>query len=61
MTTQPETTVDGAEALPTGKLDRQFALTARGTTVRTEVLAGVTTFLTMAASREESSMLAMNS
>jgi AGZA family xanthine/uracil permease-like MFS transporter len=31
-----------------GKLDRYFTLTARGTTVRTEVLAGVTTFLTMA-------------
>src|SRR6185436_19764656 len=29
-------------------LDRRFALTAHGTTVRTEVLAGVTTFLTMA-------------
>jgi AGZA family xanthine/uracil permease-like MFS transporter len=32
----------------TGFLDRRFALTANGTTVRTEVLAGVTTFLTMA-------------
>lgn len=31
-----------------GKLDRYFELTGRGTTVRTEVLAGVTTFLTMA-------------
>ncbi len=29
-------------------LDRLFGLTARGTTVRTEVMAGVTTFLTMA-------------
>ena len=29
-------------------LDRQFELTARGTTVRTEILAGLTTFLTMA-------------
>ncbi len=29
-------------------LERRFALTANGTTVRTEVLAGVTTFLTMA-------------
>ncbi|WP_070156160.1 NCS2 family permease [Sphingobium phenoxybenzoativorans] len=29
-------------------LDRRFALVERGTTVRTEVLAGVTTFLTMA-------------
>ncbi|MCW3837397.1 NCS2 family permease [Sphingomonas canadensis] len=31
-----------------GALDRRFELTARGTTLRTEVLAGVTTFLTMA-------------
>jgi AGZA family xanthine/uracil permease-like MFS transporter len=29
-------------------LERRFALTAHGTTVRTEVLAGLTTFLTMA-------------
>src|SRR5215208_78828 len=29
-------------------LERRFALAAHGTTVRTEVLAGVTTFLTMA-------------
>jgi AGZA family xanthine/uracil permease-like MFS transporter len=29
-------------------LERRFALTANGTTVRTEILAGVTTFLTMA-------------
>ena len=29
-------------------LERQFALTANGTTIRTEVLAGLTTFLTMA-------------
>ena len=29
-------------------LDRLFHLTANGTTVRTEILAGVTTFLTMA-------------
>jgi len=33
---------------PTGALERRFALAERGTTVRTEVLAGVTTFLTMA-------------
>src|SRR5215210_6344630 len=32
----------------TSLLDRRFALTAHGTTVRTEVLAGITTFLTMA-------------
>jgi adenine/guanine/hypoxanthine permease len=31
-----------------GRLDRTFALTERGTTARTEVLAGITTFLTMA-------------
>ena len=31
-----------------GSLDNRFGLTAHGTTVRTEVLAGVTTFLTMA-------------
>ena len=29
-------------------LDRHFSLTANRTTVRTEVIAGVTTFLTMA-------------
>ena len=29
-------------------LERRFALSSNGTTVRTEVLAGVTTFLTMA-------------
>lgn len=32
----------------TRSLDRRFALAERGTTVRTEVLAGITTFLTMA-------------
>src|SRR5439155_20653384 len=31
-----------------GGLEKWFALTANGTTVRTELLAGVTTFLTMA-------------
>ena len=29
-------------------LDRRFALASHGTTVRTEILAGITTFLTMA-------------
>lgn len=29
-------------------LDKQFGLTANGTSVRTEVIAGITTFLTMA-------------
>jgi AGZA family xanthine/uracil permease-like MFS transporter len=33
---------------PASGLDRFFGLSARGTTVRTEVLAGVTTFVTMA-------------
>ena len=33
---------------PSGMLDSYFALTERGTNIRTEVLAGVTTFLTMA-------------
>ena len=37
-----------AEAVPTTALDRRFELSARGTDVRTEVLAGATTFLTMA-------------
>ncbi|WP_404713325.1 NCS2 family permease [Sphingomonas sp. MMS24-J13] len=36
------------EPASAGALDRRFALSARGTTARTEVLAGVTTFLTMA-------------
>lgn len=36
------------EPAPAGALDRRFALSARGTTARTEILAGVTTFLTMA-------------
>ncbi|MET0277722.1 MAG: NCS2 family permease, partial [Pseudorhodoplanes sp.] len=33
---------------PAGFLDRYFGLTANGTDVRTEALAGLTTFLTMA-------------
>src|SRR5258708_18961287 len=36
------------EPEPPGLLERRFKLGARGTTVRTEILAGVTTFLTMA-------------
>jgi adenine/guanine/hypoxanthine permease len=36
------------EQTPQDALDRRFALTERGTNARTEVLAGVTTFLTMA-------------
>ncbi|WP_375428306.1 NCS2 family permease [uncultured Sphingomonas sp.] len=35
-------------AAPAGALERYFALSARGTSARTEVLAGATTFLTMA-------------
>jgi len=35
-------------AKSTGGIDRYFALTANGTSVRTEVFAGLTTFLTMA-------------
>ena len=46
--TQTTTIDDTPEAPPSGQLDRYFSLTARGTTARTEVLAGVTTFLTMA-------------
>src|SRR3954468_14414009 len=41
-----ETTEEAATAV--APLERRFELTARGTNVRTEVLAGVTTFLTMA-------------
>ena len=37
-----------SEAETTGLLERRFELSARGTTLRTEVLAGVTTFVTMA-------------
>jgi AGZA family xanthine/uracil permease-like MFS transporter len=36
------------QAEPAGALDRRCELSARGTTARTEVLAGATTFLTMA-------------
>lgn len=43
------TTIDETPPAPAaGRLDRYFSLTARGTTARTEVLAGMTTFLTMA-------------
>ena len=38
----------GSPRQPSGALDRRFELSARGTSARTEVLAGVTTFLTMA-------------
>ena len=36
------------KAEPAGLLERQFELSARGTSARTEILAGLTTFLTMA-------------
>ena len=36
------------EAKPVGLLERRFELSARGTDLRTEILAGATTFLTMA-------------
>lgn len=39
---------DVATTAQRGVLERQFCLNERGTTVRTEVLAGITTFLTMA-------------
>lgn len=43
-------TTEAAETLPdtASPLDRRFELSSRGTNIRTEVLAGVTTFLTMA-------------
>jgi AGZA family xanthine/uracil permease-like MFS transporter len=40
--------VQESETESAGLLERRFELTARGTTLRTEVLAGFTTFLTMA-------------
>lgn len=46
--TQATTVPEAPEAPPSGALDRYFALAERGTNARTEVLAGVTTFLTMA-------------
>nr|WP_199259845.1 NCS2 family permease [Paracoccus binzhouensis] len=47
---QPGLTANGASISPTGGtvLDKQFGLTAHGTSIRTEVIAGITTFLTMA-------------
>src|ERR671912_2915227 len=40
-------TMSDATARPSGFLDRYFGLTQHGTNVRTEMVAGVTTFLTM--------------
>lgn len=37
-----------AKKNPNGKLDQFFKLTERGTTVKTEIIAGLTTFMTMA-------------
>src|SRR6478672_3996566 len=43
----PETETQ-SEAAVAGLLERRFEMSARGTTARTEILAGFTTFLTMA-------------
>lgn len=50
MTSKAEARMDmgAARSAPEGFLERRFTLSQRGTTVRTEVLAGMTTFLTMA-------------
>ncbi|MFR9774880.1 NCS2 family permease [Micromonospora sp. MS34] len=49
VTTQdPAAPVERAEPAPRGRLDRYFEITRRGSTVRREVLAGLTTFATMA-------------
>jgi len=40
--------VTESETEKAGLLERRFELSARGSTVRTEILAGFTTFLTMA-------------
>ncbi|KKJ99918.1 hypothetical protein LQ51_21935 [Micromonospora sp. HK10] len=49
MTTQdPAAPVDPAEPAERGRLDRFFEITRRGSTVKREVLAGLTTFATMA-------------
>lgn len=41
-------TADRSDVAGAGFLERRFGLSAAGTTVRTEILAGITTFLTMA-------------
>ncbi len=43
----PATSGRSARDAAAGRLDRWFSLDARGTTVRTEVLGGLATFLTM--------------
>ncbi|MFC3441840.1 NCS2 family permease [Sphingobium rhizovicinum] len=45
---QPQIAETEAPAPPAGTLDRYFGLSQRGTSARTEILAGITTFLTMA-------------
>ena len=44
----PSAPLPSAAAAPAGLLERVFRLAEHGTTVRTELLAGLTTFLTMA-------------
>nr|WP_230461172.1 NCS2 family permease [Sphingobium sp. CAP-1] len=46
--TQSQVAEMEAPPSPTGTLDRYFGLSQRGTSARTEILAGITTFLTMA-------------
>jgi AGZA family xanthine/uracil permease-like MFS transporter len=49
VTTQgPPSPVDTTEPAPSGALDRFFEISRRGSTVKREVLAGLTTFATMA-------------
>ncbi|WP_083672475.1 NCS2 family permease [Micromonospora sp. CB01531] len=49
VTTQdPAAPVESAEPAERGRLDRFFEITRRGSTVKREVLAGITTFATMA-------------
>lgn len=44
----PASPPERGHAVPAGGLERRFALAARGTTARTEVVAGITTFLAAA-------------
>ena len=47
-TTQRDQTSSGFRSARIDALDRYFRITERGSSVRTEVVAGITTFLTMA-------------
>ena len=47
-TQEPAAPVEPAEPAERGRLDRFFEITRRGSTVKREILAGVTTFATMA-------------